>query len=148
MNVCVCGLNGLTAVQWSEDVDARLIVVVACRRGQGLVSVLDERGPVDLMIIMARTNDLAMNGSWHGASQDPGPARGVSNGTVALREPQSFFTVETNGGTAGADVDVRGDVREGRHADGPSAHHRLPKRVIQTKRPPNSSVRAQRRQRR
>ena len=117
--MCVCGLNGLMAVELPEDVDARLIVVVACRRGQGLVSVLDERGPVDLMIIMAGTNDLAMNGSWHGASQDPGPARGVSNGTVALREPQSFFTFEKIGGTTGGDVDVRGDAREGHLADGP-----------------------------
>ena len=45
VNVCVCGLNGLTAVQRSEDVDARLIVVVAGRRGQGLVSVLDKWSP-------------------------------------------------------------------------------------------------------
>ena len=36
VDVWVCGLSGLTAVQLSEDVDARLIVVVACRRGQGL----------------------------------------------------------------------------------------------------------------
>ena len=73
MSVGVCGLNGLTAVQLSEDEDARLIVLVACRRGEGFVSVLDERGPVDLLLIMAGTYDLAMNGSWLGASQDPGP---------------------------------------------------------------------------
>ena len=56
----MCGLNGLTAVQLSEDVDARLIVDVACRRGQELGSVLEERGPFDLMLIMAGTNDLVM----------------------------------------------------------------------------------------
>ena len=73
VNVGVCGLNGLTAVQLSENEDARLIVLVACRRGQGFVSVLDERGPVDLLLIMAGTYDLALNGSRLGASQDPGP---------------------------------------------------------------------------
>ena len=52
LDVCVCGLNGLTAVQLSEDEDARLIVDVAFRRGQELGSVLDERGPFDLLLIM------------------------------------------------------------------------------------------------
>ena len=52
MNVEICGLNGLTAVQLSEDEDARLKVLVACRRGVGLVSVLNERGPVDLWLLM------------------------------------------------------------------------------------------------
>ena len=47
-------------MQLSEDVDARLIVDVACKRGQGLGSVLEKRGPFDLMLIMAGTNDLAM----------------------------------------------------------------------------------------
>ena len=73
VNVGVCDLNGLTAVQLSEDEDARLIVLLACRRGQGFVSVLDERGAVDLLLIMAGTYDLAMKGSWLGASQDAGP---------------------------------------------------------------------------
>ena len=35
----VCGLTGLTGVQLSDDVDPRLIVVAARRRGQGLGSV-------------------------------------------------------------------------------------------------------------
>ena len=72
MNVGACDLNGLTAVQLSEDEDARLIVLVAYKRRQGFVSVLDERGPVDLLLIVAGTYDLAMKGSWLGASQDPG----------------------------------------------------------------------------
>ena len=32
-------------MQLSEDVDDRLIVDVACRRGQGFGLVLEERGP-------------------------------------------------------------------------------------------------------
>ena len=53
--MCVCGLNGQTAVQFSEDEDedARFIVDVACRRGQELGSVLDERSlPFYLLLIM------------------------------------------------------------------------------------------------
>ena len=38
----MCGLNALTAVQMSENEDARLIVDAACRRGQGLGSVLEK----------------------------------------------------------------------------------------------------------
>ena len=38
--------------------------------------------------------------------------------TVALREPQGFFTSEESEGTAGADVDVCGDAREARLSDG------------------------------
>ena len=48
VGVWVCGESGLTAVQLSEDVDARLIVEGACRRGQWLGSFLEERGPFDL----------------------------------------------------------------------------------------------------
>ena len=94
----MCGLNGLMAVQLSEDVDARRIVDVACRRGHGLGSVLEERGPFDLLRIMAGTNDLAMGVApgmvlhsiqvLHGECQ-----KGVVR-TVALRVPQSFFTCE------------------------------------------------------
>ena len=53
MNVGACDLNGLTAVQLSDDEDARLIVLVACKSHQGFVSVLDERRPVDLLLIVA-----------------------------------------------------------------------------------------------
>ena len=60
VDMWVCGLSGLTAVQLFEGVDARLIVDVACRRGQGLGSILEERGPFDLVVIMVGTNDLAM----------------------------------------------------------------------------------------
>ena len=43
------------------------------RRSEVFVSVLDERGPVDLLLIMAGTYYVARNGSWLGASKDPGP---------------------------------------------------------------------------
>ena len=77
----------------SGDVAARFIVDVACRRGQGLGSVLEEEE--DRMLIMAGTKDLAKSCSWHGASQHPGPACRVSNGRrphSGVRVPQSFFT--------------------------------------------------------
>ena len=45
-------------------------------------------------------------------------------------------------------MSMRGDAREGRLADGPIAHHRLPIKDHSKERPPNSSVHAQRRQRR
>ena len=60
LDVWVCGLNVLTAVQMSENEDARLIVDAACSRGQGLGSVLEKRGAFDLMLIMAGANHLAM----------------------------------------------------------------------------------------
>jgi len=91
-------LSGLTAVQMSEDVDARRIVDVACRRGQGLGSILEERGPFDLVLIMVGTNDLAMGVApdmvLHSiqALHAECHRRGVR--TVALGVPQSFFTLE------------------------------------------------------
>jgi len=60
LDVCVCGLNGLTALPLSEEVDARLFVDVGCKRGQQLGSVLEERVPFDVLLIMAGTNDLVM----------------------------------------------------------------------------------------
>ena len=51
-DVCVYGLKGLTAVQLSEDENARLIAHVAYRHGQELGSVLDDRRPFDLLLIM------------------------------------------------------------------------------------------------
>ena len=51
-DVCVNGLKGLTAVQLSEDEDARLIAHVAFRHDQELGSVLDDRRPFDLLPIM------------------------------------------------------------------------------------------------
>ena len=98
VDVWVCGLSGLTAVQLSEGVDARLIVDVACRRGQGLGSILEERGPFDLVLIMVGTNDLAMGVApgmvLHSiqALHAECHRRGVR--TVALGVPQSFFTLE------------------------------------------------------
>ena len=73
------GLYGLTAVQLSEDVDARLIVDVACRRGQGLGSILEERGALRPGAHHGGTERFGHGScSWHGASQHPGSARGVS----------------------------------------------------------------------
>ena len=42
----------LTAVQLSEDEDARLIAHVAFKHGQELGSVLDDRKSFDLLLIM------------------------------------------------------------------------------------------------
>ena len=69
-------MNVLTAVQMSENEDARLI-------GQGLGSVLEKRGPFDLMLISHGSCSL------HGASQHPGGAapgksRGNSLGNSAM----------------------------------------------------------------
>ena len=118
----VCGLNGLTGVQLSVHMDPRLIVFAARRRGQGFGSVLEERGPFDLMLIMARTYDLAMGvapgmvlysiEALHTVCQMGGVR------TVALREPRSFFTFEESEGTTGVDVDVCGDAREARLSEG------------------------------
>ena len=69
------------------------IVDVACRHGQGLDSVLEEKE--DRTLNMAGTKDLAKSCSWHDASQHPSPACGVSNRstrTVACVCPTSFFT--------------------------------------------------------
>ena len=102
--------------------DARLIVVVACRRGQGLGSVLEEQGPFILMLIMAGTNDLAMGVApdmvLHSIQALHAVCQMGGVGTVGLGEPQSFFTFEESGGTTGANVDVCGDAREARLADG------------------------------
>ena len=67
------------------------------------------------MLIMVKTNDLAMGvargmvlhsiQALHAVCQMGGVR------TVALREPQSFFTFEESEGTTGADVDVCGDAR-------------------------------------
>ena len=41
LDVCACGLNGLTAFQLSVNENARLIVDVTCIRGQELGLVLE-----------------------------------------------------------------------------------------------------------
>ena len=73
------GLNGLTAVQLSEDVDARPIVDVACRRGP----VLED---------MAGTNDLAMGVApgmvLHSIQALHAECQMGSVRTVALRAPE------------------------------------------------------------
>ena len=53
-DVCVYGLKGLTAVQLSEDEDARLIAHVVFKHDQELGSFLDDRRPFDLLPIMRR----------------------------------------------------------------------------------------------
>ena len=57
-DVCVFGLNGLKALELSEEEDARLMVDVGCRHGQQLGSVLEERVSFGLLVIMAGTIDL------------------------------------------------------------------------------------------
>jgi len=58
LDVCGCVLNGLTALALCEEVDAWLFVDVGCKRGQQLGSVLEERVPLDVLLIMAGMNDL------------------------------------------------------------------------------------------
>ena len=71
---------------------------VACRRGQGLGSVLEERGPFDLMLIMAGTKDLATGVApgmvLHSIQALHAECQMGGVRTVALRVPQSFFTFE------------------------------------------------------
>ena len=85
-------------MQLSESVDARLIVDVACRRGQELGSVLEERGRFDLILIMAGTNDLAMGVApdmvLHSIQALHAECQMGGVRTLALRVPQSFFTFE------------------------------------------------------
>ena len=56
LDVCVWVLSGLRP----EEVDARLFVDVGCKRGRHLGSVLEERVPLDVLLIMAGMNDLVM----------------------------------------------------------------------------------------
>ena len=74
LDVCMCGVHGLTAVQLSENEDARLIVDVACRRGQGLGSVLEESKPFDLLLIIAGT--LSSSHVWSRLRGDGEPPTG------------------------------------------------------------------------
>jgi len=57
---CMCVLNGLTALPLSKKVDAWLSVVVGCKRGRQLCSVLEEQVPLDVLLIMGRMNDLVI----------------------------------------------------------------------------------------
>ena len=80
----------------SGDVGARFIVNVACRRGQGLDSVLEEEE--DLMLIMAGTNDLAMGVApgmvLHSFQALHAECQMGNVRTAVLRVPQSVFTFE------------------------------------------------------
>jgi len=89
---------------------------------RGFGSVLEEWGPFNLMLIMARTYDLAIGVApgmvfysiedLHAVCQMGGVH------TVTLCESRSFFTFEESEGTTGVDVDVCGDAREARLSDG------------------------------
>ena len=56
----MCGLNVLTPEQMSDNEDTLLIVEAACRRGNGLGSVLEMRRAFDLILIMKGTYHLTM----------------------------------------------------------------------------------------
>ena len=51
-DVCVYGLTGLTVVQLFENEDVRLIAHVVFKHDQKLGSVLDDRRPFDLLLII------------------------------------------------------------------------------------------------
>jgi len=56
--VTACGLCGVTAKDLAAQIYSEVITPRAGPRGKGLVHVLEEDGPFDLVIIMAGTNDL------------------------------------------------------------------------------------------
>mmetsp|Transcript_102439 Transcript_102439/g.159827 ORF Transcript_102439/g.159827 Transcript_102439/m.159827 type:complete len:601 (+) Transcript_102439:12-1814(+) len=58
-DVGVCGLNGFTAKQLRAGLGERHLADTHGRGGKGLARILDEDGPIDLVIIMIGTNDLA-----------------------------------------------------------------------------------------
>mmetsp|Transcript_25746 Transcript_25746/g.47051 ORF Transcript_25746/g.47051 Transcript_25746/m.47051 type:complete len:270 (-) Transcript_25746:104-913(-) len=61
-DVWMCGLNGLTAEQLARDVDEDMILDSSRRRGAGLRAILQDKGPFDMALIMAGTNDLSLEG--------------------------------------------------------------------------------------
>jgi lysophospholipase L1-like esterase len=58
-DVGVCGLNGHSAKQMAAAMGESCVVDGYGRRGKGLARILDDDGPIDLVIIMTGTNDLA-----------------------------------------------------------------------------------------
>lgn len=59
-----CGLCGLTAAEMAKGLDSSSqLRDVTGRSGPGLRRMLTEQGPFDLVLIMAGTNDIAMNTS-------------------------------------------------------------------------------------
>merc|ERR1712187_50289 len=58
VEIWMCGLSGITAKVMAESLDDSKIVDVTKRDGMGLSRILQERGPFDLVLIMAGTNDL------------------------------------------------------------------------------------------
>jgi len=57
-----CGLSGLRADTMADGLVSHELVDVCGYRGKGLARILDERGPFDLVLIMAGTNDM---GHYH-----------------------------------------------------------------------------------
>ena len=58
VDIWVCGLSGLTAEELVDGMDDEDIRDSTGRIGRGLQLVLAERGPFDLVLLMAGTNDL------------------------------------------------------------------------------------------
>jgi len=58
IEVRVCGLSGLTAIELARRQDAECITDIVGRCSKGIQRVLAEEGPFDLAIIMIGTNDL------------------------------------------------------------------------------------------
>ena len=85
-------------MQLFEDVYARLIVDVARRRCHELGSVPEERGPFDLMLIMAGTKDLVKGVApgmvLHSFQALHAEFQMGNVRTAVLRVPQSVFTFE------------------------------------------------------
>jgi lysophospholipase L1-like esterase len=59
--VKICGLNGLTAAEMLKEVASPALKDVVGHVGKGLSRKLDEEGDLDLVIIMAGTNDMAVD---------------------------------------------------------------------------------------
>ena len=135
-------------MQLSDDEDARLIVLVACRRGEGFGSVLDERG--------AR-RPVAHHGGDVLRGHERLMAWCFAGSRLAVCKTAQWRYVSPRASSLCRKVKVpqaRMSLRAVMLVKDALPTAPLPitafqkKRVIQTERPPNSSVRAQRRRRR
>jgi len=59
--VTICGLSGLTAKEMVADSHSQAIKDVTGQFGRGLMRILDDDRPFDLVIIMSGTNDLGQS---------------------------------------------------------------------------------------
>lgn len=95
--VFVNGLSGKTAQEMASNLDGSSIRDMAGRQGQGLRSILQEFQPIDLVLIMAGTNDLrsGSNGATIAANiqalHEACHKKGVR--TVALSTPPNSATL-------------------------------------------------------